>query len=455
MKLFLFIFFILLIFENTQAETIYFNGSNDWDNTTYTLISHGDRNMRLQPLYTDGLVSYYNPSTDLKTGNTLTDIWGNNDGTLYGASWNNSVIDLDGIDDYIDYGTDSSLDFSSSCTIVTRVMTKNNTMNYGMIFANQETNPSYQLGLYTTTGKIYFYAGTLLGGKISISDSSIQNYTFYDLAGSYDKDESPDNVLSYIDGVSSIPDTGISDLYTNTGSLISGMRNYKFYFNGSIGHSYLYNIGLTNNQINDTSMGKYKNSGYIETEIFDAGLNKTWQYFYLSGLNVGTETVTNLQINGSNDGYNYSGWVNLSYLNYNSSYNIPGIYRYRYAQFRVNTNTSDNTLTDIIYEIRITSDDIITSIPTKLIIIDVFKTEKSKQMIIYSDGVYLQHLNYSSPLNINNSNNFSIFLHDDYIDVINDRNFITNFFNRYGNLILSLMVIIIIFGVMIYIYNKR
>lgn len=77
-----------------------------------------------------------------------------------------------------------------------------------------------------------------------------------------------------------------------------------------------------------------------------------------------------------------------------------------------------------------------------------------KQLIVFQDGIYFGTFNYSDPILFNPDVNYTIIIDEDYIDLMQDDSFYTHIFIRYGNLIISIIILFVIFGVIIFIFNK-
>lgn len=77
-----------------------------------------------------------------------------------------------------------------------------------------------------------------------------------------------------------------------------------------------------------------------------------------------------------------------------------------------------------------------------------------KELIVFQDGIYFGTFNYSEPILFNPDVNYTIIINEDYIDLIQDESFFTHMFYRYGNIIISILIIVIILGVIIFVFNK-
>lgn len=77
-----------------------------------------------------------------------------------------------------------------------------------------------------------------------------------------------------------------------------------------------------------------------------------------------------------------------------------------------------------------------------------------KELIVFQDGIYFGTFNYSHPILFNPNVNYTIIIDEDYIDLMQDESFFTQIFYRYGNLFISIIIMIIIFGIVVFIFNK-
>ena len=90
-----------------------------------------------------------------------------------------------------------------------------------------------------------------------------------------------------------------------------------------------------------------------------------------------------------------------------------------------------------------------------IIFIDLLHTKNSdKQLIVFQDGIYYGTFNYSDTILFNPNVNYTIIIDEDYIDLIQDESFFTHIFSRYGNIFISLIMIVCLIGVIVFVYNK-
>lgn len=77
-----------------------------------------------------------------------------------------------------------------------------------------------------------------------------------------------------------------------------------------------------------------------------------------------------------------------------------------------------------------------------------------KQLLVFQDGIYYGTFNYSDTILFNPDVNYTIIIDEDYIDLIQDESFFTHIFSRYGNVFISLIMIVCLIGVIVFVYNK-
>ena len=86
--------------------------------------------------------------------------------------------------------------------------------------------------------------------------------------------------------------------------------------------------------------------------------------------------------------------------------------------------------------------------------IDLLHTGSDKELIIFQDGVYYGTYNYSDPVFLNPDVNYTIIIDENYKDLIQDESFYTEMISRYGNVIISIIILISLIGFFVFIYNK-
>lgn len=341
---------------NAEAASTEFNSTN-WNLISGTMLEHGDGNLRAPPSVTTGLISYWNPGTDVGSGGTLTDIWGVNDGSISNGVWNDSIqmIDYNGFNSFVSCSDDESLNVED-LTVVTTVYPREITLNGIIAKYSTDNLPESSFNIMTQPDNLYFM----------LSDGSSNRHVSYDTTDVLPLDTSTHLAISfeqpyvmyYLNGEmehNTSLDYPIQEGYLN---LIFGAIYYSGsyrYFKGGIGETLIYNTILTNSQVNETRDNYHASTSYMEIDnSIDAGSNQIWKYFVISGTDVGSNTTGLLQINGSSDNISWSGWQDV-----NSTYDIGDTIlideacQYRYATFRWYANTSYQPETDVIESVEI------------------------------------------------------------------------------------------------------
>jgi len=347
---------VILAFSgcNADAASTELNSTN-WVNTSGTMIPHGDGYLRAPPNVTTGLVSYWNPETDIGSGNTLTDIWGVNDGTIHGATWNmtSGMMEYNGTSDYVDCGNDESTDFSTGpYTLYAEVYpttelvrTTDEDQNFiGRGYGEAGVAyPGYKLAFDKWQGLEF------LSGNGSLFDVAYENQNF-------------DKNVHYVTGVrndgriklyiNDILASNISDSGYNTSTVhdflmgVAYTYQYTKYFNGSIGKVYVYNVFHTNDQVNETNAGYHTTTSYMETDSpIDASSGYVNMYVWFNGTDAGINTTIELQVK-QNDTATWE--TAIADVTMNTNLTIPIEYLYQNASYKWFANTTHQPETDII-----------------------------------------------------------------------------------------------------------
>ena len=245
----------------------------------------------------DGLVGYW--SFDEGSGSTVYDSSANNNhGTIYGATWttgiSGSALSFDGWDDYVDCGTDSSLDLTNVGTVEAWAYldSYDSHYRYHPNIAGKGANagwdcPGYTLWVrYDNPQGVYGHISAASGGSdfIGISygkpSTGVWHHYVFTWDGNY--------LRAYIDGEQygdPVEQTSIS----NSAGKKFLMATSSFrdnYYHGFIDEVRVYNRALTASEILD----HYNNpSGGVSTPTADAG-NDVAAYVGESVSFVGTAT---------------------------------------------------------------------------------------------------------------------------------------------------------------------
>ena len=90
-----------------------------------------------------------------------------------------------------------------------------------------------------------------------------------------------------------------------------------------------------------------------------------------------------------------------------------------------------------------------------IIFIDLLQTSNGdKNLLVFQDGFYYGTFNYSETILFNPNVNYTVIIDEDYIDLIQDESFYTHVVSRYGNVFISLIIIIGLFGFLIFVYKR-
>jgi len=90
-----------------------------------------------------------------------------------------------------------------------------------------------------------------------------------------------------------------------------------------------------------------------------------------------------------------------------------------------------------------------------IIFIDLLQaTNGDKKLLVFQDGIYYGTFNYSDTILFNPNVNYTIIIDEDYIDLIQDETFFSHLVSRYGNVFISLIIIVGLFGFLMFIYKR-
>ena len=90
-----------------------------------------------------------------------------------------------------------------------------------------------------------------------------------------------------------------------------------------------------------------------------------------------------------------------------------------------------------------------------IIFIDLLHSGNSdKKLMVFQDGIYYGTFNYSDTILFNPNVSYTIIIDEDYIDLIQDESFFTHIVSRYGNIFVSLILIVSLFGLLVFAYRK-
>jgi hypothetical protein len=111
-----------------------------------------------------GLVGHWTMSQDSLKGSLLADKTPyENDGTIYGATFTtdrkgkaNSAMSFDGVDDYIDCGSNESLSFDDALTISAYINIESG-KSYTLVAKSERKNGDFAVTLYSGNNRLYYF----------------------------------------------------------------------------------------------------------------------------------------------------------------------------------------------------------------------------------------------------------------------------------------------------------
>ena len=342
------------------------------------------------------------------------------------------ALDFDGVDDYIDMGHISSLNFERTDSFALFSWINKADTSSGFIVGqyNNSTNKGYDMWALGG-GEVRVHLRNTTSYAIRVeSPGIISTDTWYYIGFTYDGSSSASGVKIYINGV--LQSGTLSENNLTTGSIqstdnkfmIGKRQNYSSYlFNGSISDVRIYNSALTAEQVKDiyfnqtilgTEVAHYKFNEKMGTTAFDSsgnGNNGTLTggpTYYLSN----PYRNYTMSFDGSNDklglsaypnlftfagGFTFSTWILFKTINTTSGQNPNGYYP-RLFEF---TNSSGNDLVfhggasgdaDSDLRFNIGSPNYVTTTSNPLVIntwmhITLTVNNSSRNVIIYKNGV--------------------------------------------------------------------
>jgi len=187
-------------------------------------------------------------------GNVAKDFSGfNNDGIIYGATWEKltngvNVLYFDGVDDYVNCGTDASL---RPRKISVEILTNHYSVTPSMEVISQDdvfkTNKGWNLKI--VDGGLYWQIGN--GSTRYTVSTTISANKWYHIVALYDPDLQEDNLKLYINSELKSTYTITSEIsYDPTKAVgIGGLRIGKY--NGIVAIAIVYNRALSDSEISD------------------------------------------------------------------------------------------------------------------------------------------------------------------------------------------------------------
>ena len=193
----------------------------------------------------DDCVAMYNFEKDAK------DLIGSNNGTVTGASLTtnrlgqvNSAYSFDGTDDYIDLGSDTSLNITGDITLCAWIKTTQSPI-IGAVLVGKDggttTEMQYRIAL-NSGGTVQINKGSHL--NMATSTSTVNNGAWHFIVGTAISSTS----TIYIDGVAD--GTGTTGSQTTANNARIGNRDYNITdYSGEMSFVGIWNVGLTADQV--------------------------------------------------------------------------------------------------------------------------------------------------------------------------------------------------------------
>lgn len=182
-------------------------------------------------------------------------------GTLVaGPQWSDGyfgeALKFDGVDDYVDCGTDESIAFSGSVTIMAWVKSQA-AVNDGKIASNQNNaTGGYKLGIYQNKAEfeIRTAANTAVLNRAATGGVSLGEGTWYHVTGVYSMGQ---HIRTYVNGTldREFPTTEVPGV--STGAFMLGRESYSsaYFWSGWMDDVRLYNRALTEQEIAQIMQG--------------------------------------------------------------------------------------------------------------------------------------------------------------------------------------------------------
>jgi len=196
-----------------------------------------------------------NPQSILSGQTTWSDLSGSgNNGALtngptYVSSGVSSSIQFDGVDDYVNLGSSSTLKFTNSYFTINVWFKFNTTSNAQTIISNNETGGYGIISNFSNSGKIetfYYISGDYV--RIGESLSNYNTSSWYCITTTYDGTS-----LKYYRNSQLIEEQLVTGFVSSTSyPLIIGANPgpaYVDFFNGQISNIQIYNRGLSSTEV--------------------------------------------------------------------------------------------------------------------------------------------------------------------------------------------------------------
>ena len=234
-----------------RMTTNFFNGVIDEVKIYATALSNDD----VSALYQDGVVKG-SWTFDESSGCIAYDSsYGKNNGVLVNMDTETCRVDgqvkkaltLDGNNDFVNCGNDSSLNITDALTIEAWVKLKSLDGTQCIVSKGINDTTNYWMDIRNSGATVYFggYSPSGTACNIGAINCGLVLNTWYHIVGTYDKA----NVKLYINGVLKASTPNNLTLNTNDSPLIIGMRANTQPFNGIIDELKIYNKALSASEI--------------------------------------------------------------------------------------------------------------------------------------------------------------------------------------------------------------
>ncbi len=188
---------------------------------------------------------------DEGTGDITIDSIGDNNGTIYGASWTEGIsnfgLQFDGIDDYVDLGDDPILK-PENVTASAWVNIPLGSSKDGKVISSGDNPFGYNIFI-TSDGRARIEIDTIDNSVLSAYGTTDIRGGWHHIAIVYDSSDGS-NAL-YVDGISEASITDLSGAieYNTEKNIRVGARTDGWYFNGKIDEVKIWNYALTQTEI--------------------------------------------------------------------------------------------------------------------------------------------------------------------------------------------------------------
>ena len=209
-------------------------------------------NSEAQKIIVNGLVSYWTLDKDTVSGNLVKDIIGNNHGKINGnpkivAGKIREAMEFNGVDDFLDCGTDDSLNLTKAITIETWVMPKEageGGKNAGPVCKAQSGAWGWQLRYNSPDSNYMGFQFNAGGSKwISVGQKLIPGQ-WYHIIGTYHGSEAK----CYLNGVEKNK-MNMPNINSTPDPFFIGQDGWVNVFNGIIDEVRIYNRALSKDEV--------------------------------------------------------------------------------------------------------------------------------------------------------------------------------------------------------------